>query len=175
MNASRTNCFSIELARIRISNALTSAQHCSKLRSAGREVCSFRTRSRGVGRPWANLRGLATFLSCPRSGLLPSTGITRPQRYYEPIRHLPRPTPSLAGSSLAIPVPPVAAEADFPCCTPDLALACCHHYPGGTPGCVSRSLPREQRPSPLLGRVGFRIGRFEACSMFTHVAAREVR
>src|SRR3954454_21495967 len=35
MNASRTNCFSIELARIRISNALTSAQHCSKLRSAG--------------------------------------------------------------------------------------------------------------------------------------------
>src|SRR3954469_2620661 len=35
MNASRTNCFSIELARIRISNALTSAQHCFKLRSAG--------------------------------------------------------------------------------------------------------------------------------------------
>src|SRR4051794_3873562 len=34
MNASRTNCFSIELARIRISNALTSAQHCFKLRSA---------------------------------------------------------------------------------------------------------------------------------------------
>jgi hypothetical protein len=83
--------------------------------------------------------------------------------------------PSLAGSSLAIRVPPVAAEADFPCCAPDLALACCHHYPGGTPGCVSRSLPREQRPSPLLGQVGFRIGRFGACSMFTHVAAREVR
>src|SRR3954471_6373163 len=36
MNASRTNCFSIELARIRISNALTSAQHCFKLRSAAR-------------------------------------------------------------------------------------------------------------------------------------------
>jgi hypothetical protein len=34
MNASRTSCFSIELARIRISNAPTSAQHCFKLRSA---------------------------------------------------------------------------------------------------------------------------------------------
>jgi 3-hydroxy acid dehydrogenase / malonic semialdehyde reductase len=38
MNASRTNCFSIELARIRISNALTSTQHCFKLRSAGVRV-----------------------------------------------------------------------------------------------------------------------------------------
>src|SRR3954452_8329539 len=37
MNASRTSCFSIELARIRISNALTSAQHCFKLRSADAE------------------------------------------------------------------------------------------------------------------------------------------
>src|SRR4051794_16939700 len=35
MNASRTNCFSIELARIRISNALTSTKYCFKLRSAG--------------------------------------------------------------------------------------------------------------------------------------------
>src|SRR3954471_22524447 len=40
MNASRTNCFSIELARIRISNALTSAQHCFKLRSADAETPS---------------------------------------------------------------------------------------------------------------------------------------
>src|SRR5688500_12388697 len=37
MNVSRTNCFSIELARIRISNALTSTQHCFKLRSAAGE------------------------------------------------------------------------------------------------------------------------------------------
>src|SRR4051794_15051138 len=34
MNVSRTSCFSIELAKIRIPNALTSAQHCFKLRSA---------------------------------------------------------------------------------------------------------------------------------------------
>src|SRR3954471_24197288 len=36
MNASGTNCFSIDLARIRISNVLTFAQHCFKLRSAAR-------------------------------------------------------------------------------------------------------------------------------------------
>src|SRR3954452_25076240 len=124
-----------------LSHRLSKRKAGSALAFACREICSFRTRSRGVGRPWANLRGLATFLSCPRSGLLPSTGITRPQRYYEPIRHLPRPTPSLAGSSLAIQVPPVAAEADFPCCTPDLALACCHHYPAEPPGAFLARFP----------------------------------
>src|SRR4051812_28252095 len=36
MNASRTSCFSIELARIRTSKTLTSSQHCFKLRSAVR-------------------------------------------------------------------------------------------------------------------------------------------
>lgn len=47
---------------------------------------------------------------------------------------------------------------DFPCCTVDLYPACCHHYPGGTIGCVSRSLLRRRRPSSLLGRVGFHNG-----------------
>ena len=53
--------------------------------------------------------------------------------------------------------------------------ACCHHYPGGIAGCVSRSLHRRRRPSPLEWRVGSHIDDFEACSMFTHVAARTVR
>jgi hypothetical protein len=56
-----------------------------------------------------------------------------------------------------------------------MSRACCHHYPGGIPGCVSRSLHRRRRPSPLLWRVGSHIDCFEACSMFTHVAARTVR
>src|SRR3954462_3105340 len=34
MNESRTSCFSIELARIRVSNALTFSQNCFKLRRA---------------------------------------------------------------------------------------------------------------------------------------------
>jgi len=32
----------------------------------------------------------------------------------------------------------VGTLADFPCCTWNLSRTCCHHYPGGTAGCVSR-------------------------------------
>ncbi len=56
-----------------------------------------------------------------------------------------------------------------------MSRACCHHYPGGIAGCVSRSLRRQRRPSPLLWRVGSHIDCFEACSVFTRVAARTVR
>jgi len=56
-----------------------------------------------------------------------------------------------------------------------MSRACCHHYPGGIAGCVSRSLHRRRRLSPFEWRVGSHIDDFEACSMFTHVAARTVR
>jgi len=56
-----------------------------------------------------------------------------------------------------------------------MSRACCHHYPGGIAGCVSRSLHRRRRPSPLEWRVGSHIDCFEACSMFTRVAARTDR
>jgi hypothetical protein len=51
--------------------------------------------------------------------------------------------------------------ADFPCCAPFMFRACCHHCPGGIAGCVSRSLHRRRRPSPLFWRVGSHIGSFE--------------
>ena len=47
-------------------------------------------------------------------------------------------------------------------------------YPGGDDRCARRSLPGRWQPSPLFGRVGLRIARFEACSTFTRVAARMV-
>ena len=52
---------------------------------------------------------------------------------------------------------------------------CCHHYPGGTAGCASRSLPPAASAFPVCvaGRLPRR--RFEACSVFTRVAARAVR
>jgi hypothetical protein len=50
--------------------------------------------------------------------------------------------------------------------------ACCHHYPGGCGTGSLRSLAYRQRPSSLLWRVGIHIGDFEACSVFTYVAAR---
>src|ERR1019366_5453953 len=91
-----------------------------------------------------------------------------PSAHYGPIRHLPSPTLALTGSSLDRALRPSTA-ADFPCCAPSISRACCHHYPGGTARCVSRSLPPRHRPSPLLGRVGSHIGAFEACLVFTHV------
>ena len=82
-----------------------------------------------------------------------------------------RPDLTLAGCRLARATPPdrVSRVASIP-----LFHACCRQYPGGTRRCVCRSLPDRWQPSPLLGRVGFRITAFEACSTFTHVAARMV-
>jgi hypothetical protein len=73
------------------------------------------------------------------------------------------------------PVTVRVAARRFRCCTLLMSRACCHHYPGRISGCVSRSLHRRRRPSPLEWRVGSHIDCFEACSMFTHVAARTVR
>ncbi len=66
--------------------------------------------------------------SCVRLELrsLPSTSITRLQKYYEPLRHPRPPGPSLTGVRLAIPrhgkgLPVLRA---LPLCT------CCRYYPG---------------------------------------------
>ena len=50
--------------------------------------------------------------------------------------------------------------------------ACHSQCPGETDRCSRRSPPDRCQPSPFYRRVGFRITRFEACSAFTHVAAR---
>jgi len=65
------------------------------------EVCSFSTVSDGVGRLIINHRAVCPSLAWNRSGLLPSAGVTRRHRYYEPIRHLRSPSLALAGSTLA--------------------------------------------------------------------------
>ncbi len=62
----------------------------------------------------------------------------------------------------------------FPCCVHPPFCACRRHYPGGIDRCARRSLPDRCQPSPIYRRVGFRIMSFEACSAFTHVAARTV-
>src|SRR6059036_1092793 len=75
-------------------------------------------------------RSLAT--CCVRLELrsLPSTGVTRLQRYYEPLRHPRAPSLSLAGVRLIIPdhalgLPVLRA---LSLCT------CCRHYPGAATG-----------------------------------------
>ena len=68
---------------------------------------------------------------------------------------------------------PSPARASRAASTP-LFHACCRQYPGGICRCLRRSLPDRWQPSPLSGRVGFRIMAFEACTAFTYVAARMV-
>src|SRR6202022_2956022 len=99
---------------------------------------------------------------------LPSTGITRLQRYYEPLRHPKAPGLSLTGFWL-VPADPALGLPVFR----TLSLCtCCRHYPGAASGRTASltspsriSLPRKGR------RVGLRIVLFEACSAFTRVAA----
>ena len=113
-------------------------------------------------------RSLTTY--CVRLELrsLPSTGVTRLQRYYEPLRHPKAPGLSLTGFRLVL--------ADHALGLPVLRTlslcTCCRHYPGAASGRTASltspsrvSLPRKGR------RVGLRIVLFEACSAFTRVTA----
>src|SRR4029077_16880549 len=95
---------------------------------------------------------------------LPSTGITRLQRYYEPLRHPSAPGLSLTGVRLIIPdhamgLPVLRA---LSLCT------CCRHYPGAAAGCI----PRSSHPavSAFPGR-----GAGSACtSTFSRLARRSL-
>jgi len=49
---------------------------------------------------------------------------------------------------------------------------CCAHYPDGSDRCILSITSLSARPSPFEGRVGIRIGSFEACSGFIHITAR---
>ncbi len=66
------------------------------------------------------------FRSTPEVRPLPSTGITRLQRYYEPVRHPTRPGLSLAGVRLGV---TPSRRWGFPCCV-DLPYA---HMPSPLP------------------------------------------
>ncbi len=119
-----------------------------------------------IGRPIS--RSLAA--SCVRLELrlLPSTGITRLHRYYEPLRHPNAPGLSLTGVRLIIP----DHASGLPVLRALSLCTCCRYYPGAADGRPRRSyssirvsLPRNHY------RVGLHIVLFEVCSAFTHVAA----
>src|SRR6202521_2040591 len=113
-------------------------------------------------------RSFPTYCVCLELRSLPSTGITRLQRYYEPLRHPKAPGLSLTGFRLVL--------ADHALGLPVLRTlslcTCCRHYPGAASGRTASltspsrvSLPRKGR------RGGLRIVLFEACSAFTRVTA----
>jgi hypothetical protein len=96
------------------------------------------------------------------------TGITRLQRYYEPLRHPKAPGLSLTGFRLVI----ADHALGLPVFRALSLCTCCRHYPGAVSGRTASltspsriSLPRKGR------RVGLRIVLFEACSAFTRVTA----
>ena len=80
-------------------------------------------------------RSLTTF--CVRLELrsLPSTGVTRLQRYYEPLRHPGAPGLSLAGVRLVIP----GHALGLPVLRTLSLCTCCRHYPGAATGHTLRS------------------------------------
>src|ERR1700730_3302159 len=113
-------------------------------------------------------RSLTACCVCLEPRPLPSTGITRLQRYYEPPRHPSAPGLSLTGLRLIIPdhalgLPVLRA---LSLCT------CCRHYPGAADGRSPRSKSPIRISLPRFHfRVGLHIDLIEVCSAFTHVAA----
>src|SRR5260370_38469800 len=113
-------------------------------------------------------RSFTTYCVCLELRSLPSTGVTRLQRYYEPLRHPRAPDLSLAGVRLVI--------ADHAMGLPVLRTlslcTCCRHYPGAAAGRTASLIHPSRISLPRKGcRVGLRIVLFEACSAVTRVAA----
>src|SRR6266536_805335 len=93
----------------------------------------------------------------PEVRTLPSTGITRLQQYYDPLRLLSGP-PCLPRRWV------VPDHNRSPPITRIALPACCAHYPGGSERVrVSGFLPRSLLPSPLPRRVGIRIA---SCALY---------
>src|SRR5258708_38003741 len=103
-------------------------------------------------------KSLTTCCVCLELRSLPSTGITRLQRYYEPLRHPRAPGLSLAGirfvsagHTLGLPVLRTLSLCTF-----------CRHYPGAAAGRTLRSASPSRISLPRKGcRVGLRIVLFE--------------
>src|SRR5450759_1405096 len=108
-----------------------------------------------------------TYCVCLELRSLPSPGVTRLQRYCEPLRHPKAPSLSLAGLRLVV--------ADHALGRPvfrALSLCtCCRQYPGAASGRSFAHSPSRISLPRYGSRVGLHIVLFEACSAFTRVAA----
>ena len=104
-------------------------------------------------------RSLTTSCVCLELRPLPSTGITRLLRYYEPLRHPSAPSLSLTGVRLIIPdhalgLPVLRA---LSLCT------CCRHCPGAADGRTRRPITIRVSLPRFHYRVGPHIVLFEVC------------
>src|SRR5258708_6793256 len=129
--------------------------------SAGLEHCS-----ELIGCPIS--RSVTTYCVCPELRPLPSTGITRLQRYYEPLRHPRAPGLSLAGFRLVVaPTTPWG----FPCCVRFPCVHAAATTPAQRLGVLFAHSPSRVSLPRKGCRVGLRIVLFEDCSAFTRVTA----
>ena len=113
-------------------------------------------------------RSFTTYFVCLELRSLPSAGITRLQRYYEPLRHPKAPGLSLTGLRLVV----ANRALGLPVFRALSLCTCCRHYPGAASGRITSLISSRRSSLPRKGcRVGLRIVLFEACSAFTRVAA----
>src|SRR5882724_10085641 len=113
-------------------------------------------------------RSFTTYCVCLELRSLPSTGVTRLPRYYEPLRHPRAPSLSLTGFRLVI----ADHALGLPVFRALSLCTCCRHYPGAAAGRTASLISPSRVSLPRKGRrVGLRIVLFEACSAFTRVAA----
>jgi hypothetical protein len=100
-------------------------------------------------------------------GLLPSTGITRLRRYYEPLRH-----PLAARHPMCLVAKPIQPPKRASRVARRSLMTCRRPPPRRSGSYLSSSTSSDPyQPSPRPGRVGLRIVTFGAVSAFTHVAA----
>src|SRR4029077_17078678 len=87
-----------------------------------------------------------TYCVCLELRSLPSTGVTRLRRYYEPLRHPRAPSLSLTGFRLVI----ADHALGLPVFRALSLCTCCRHYPGAaTGGTASLIRPPPCQPSPI--------------------------
>jgi hypothetical protein len=150
----------MQISRIRLSDKT------SRLLSRATPSAVSEYSSELIGCPISRSR--TTSCACLELRSLPSTGITRFQRYYEPLRHPRAPGLSLAGVQLVI----TDHAMGLPVLRALSLCACCRHYPGAASGGTASLIHPSRVSLPRKGcRVGLRIVLFEACSAFTRVTA----
>src|SRR5450830_705055 len=92
-------------------------------------------------------RSFTTYCVCLELRSLPSTSVTRLQRYYEPLRHPKAPGLSLAGSRLVI----ADHALGLPVFRALSLCTCCRQYPGAASG---RSFAHSPSRATLIGGFG---------------------
>src|SRR5260221_10305547 len=135
----------------------------------GQDFTPSRATPSAVSEHVAELLGFPISWSFATSGVclelrsLPSTGITRLQRYYDPLRH-PR-APGLALTGVRLIIPDLAMG--LPVLRALSLCTCCRHYPGAADGRTPRSYSPVRISLPRKGyRVGLHIDLFEDCSAY---------